>query len=98
MLRALYVPDAGLVPRGRELRESDRRDQRRGEQSDRHSPLAWSEQPNLVRLHEHTAGDCEPRIGREQGQSLKAKASELLGDRSRQVPRAHGLADLFDGK
>ena len=33
VLCALHVPDAGLVPRGGELRESDRGDQRRGKET-----------------------------------------------------------------
>jgi hypothetical protein len=40
VLSALYVPNIGLVPRCRELRESNRGDERRCEKSGRHTTLS----------------------------------------------------------
>ena len=67
VLCALHVPDAGLVPRGGELRESDCSDQRDCEQSSRHDAPEGHEGPLLVHMCEHSVSNCEIRFDREQG-------------------------------
>jgi hypothetical protein len=54
VLGALHVPDAGLVPRGRKLRESQDSNQRCREQAKRHRTLPGAEHLSLVHVRKHS--------------------------------------------
>jgi hypothetical protein len=63
VLCAAHVANIGLVPKGRQLRDSNRNDQRRGEQSGRPAPFARQERRDLVHPRKHSEANSETCIG-----------------------------------